>query len=343
MSKKKVAAINIGSSSVNIAFRDEKDNIKKLSETDIDSGHSEKVIELLKKSGLPSDVVLCHRVVHGGKRTSPVRLTESVIESLKKWEGVDGIHMIPELSVIQSLQDSFEQYAYFDTSFHQTIPKERTMYAIPEKYRDAGVRKYGFHGLSVKKASREKGEGIVLHLGSGCSLTAVQDGVSMDTTMGFTPLAGTAMRTRPGSIGPGVVAWLSKHEDDIFNFLNTECGWEAVAETKGFKDIVSSGKTKDVEATRLFVESVSRELHMLLRTVPDISYLVFTGGVGEHNAELRHRICLSIGPYKVGIDPDKNSNNSSKISTEDSDLDVYVFVAREEELMIEEVEKCISK
>ena len=296
--------------------------------------------EIAEELGVDESTEHVHRVVHGGDMSSPQDLDEDTVDSIEYYSRFASVHNPAELKVIRALQDRTNRpgKAVFDTSFHQSIPSHRRAYGIPDELYEAGVKQYGFHGISVRGATRPYSGGTVcLHLGSGCSVTAVYGGESKATSMGLTPFDGCLMRTRPGRLDPGVVLELCRHfdsADDVDTYLNESCGWEGMSD-ESLKDLVADdpqGFVPDV-----FVSSVVDELHRVAGAIPSVDQLVFTGGVGENNAVLRERICEEANLISVSLGDAANQDNDSVISSKSSPVQVIVHEAHEAETMIDMV------
>jgi acetate kinase len=243
----------------------------------------------------PADAV-GHRVVHGGERyTRPTPITDDVLRAIDRMRAVAPLQNGRTLDGIERARQALpgvRHVAVFDTGFHTSMPDGASTYALPERWRTAfGIRRLGFHGINVQwVASQVRAARLVVcHLGGGCSITAVRDGRSVDTTMGFTPLEGVPMATRSGSIDPGALLYLLKQRmvdlDDLDHGLEHESGLAGL----------SHGRSGDVReasdlALEVFVHRVAAAIGAMAVACGGLDHLAFTGGIGEHATEIRERI-----------------------------------------------------
>lgn len=267
------------------------------------------VVSFLQSRRLLSDVSLvAHRVVHGGEEFfSPVQVSVEVLEkltSLSSFAPLHNPHNIEGISAAQSIFPSAIHVAVFDTAFHSTLGKTQFLYPLPyEAYDDLGIRKFGFHGLSHSSVARfvQKKHGrhldtVSVHLGSGCSVCAISDGRSVDTSMGFTPLDGLMMGTRCGSIDPGVIFFLQDKGFDVARLLNEGSGWYGVSGISDFRTLVSSSDERAQLAFEMFCYRAACEINKVSTALgSSFDALVFTGGVGANSSEARSRICSHLG------------------------------------------------
>lgn len=290
-----------------------------------------------------------HRVVHGGENHSaPVRIDSTVIESLEALIPLARLHEPIEVEAIKGLaklSPGIPQVACFDTAFHHHRPSVDKLFAIPREYTAAGVRRYGFHGLSYEyiagRLPRLLGENaagarvVVAHLGSGASMCAMRDGKSIATTMGFTPLDGLMMGTRCGAIDPGVLLYaiqergMSAHE--VSEILYSRSGLLGVSGiSNDMRDLLASADPHAQEAIDLFVYRAVRELGALVAVLGGLDALVFTGGIGEHSHEIRAMICDKLRWLGIECDPDVNRAHSTLISSPASRIAACVIPTDEE-------------
>lgn len=284
-------------------------------------------VERLRAKGLLPVAAVGHRVVHGGPHfTAGVRLDDAVAAELAKVNDLAPLHNPPALAGIakaRELLPDVSHVAAFDTAFHRTIPEYARTYAVPWAWtHDWGVRKYGFHGLSHEYCSRRAAEMlgrvgdpgfkvVVAHLGGGCSLCAVRGGESVDTTMGFTPLDGLMMATRSGSVDPGVIDYvMRKHgltAEQVDHALNKESGLLGVSGVSAdFREVRKAADAGDVRAAlalAMFAYRVGVGVGAMAAAVGGLDALVFTGGIGEHDARLRADVCGRLGFLGVRSDP----------------------------------------
>jgi acetate kinase len=296
----------------------------------------------------PGDVdAVAHRVVHGGGRfREPVVIDAAVREQIFELEPLAPLHNAPALAAIgeaeQALPD-VPHMAVFDTAFHATIPDEAALYASPLHWRDEwGIRRYGFHGLSVQWATEQVAVShlVVCHLGGGCSVTAVRDGRSVDTTMGFSPLEGVPMTTRSGSIDPGALLYLLRERDldadALDHALNVDSGLEALSGlTGGMREIEAAARAGDRQAglaVGIFIHRVAGSVAAMAAAAGGIDALVFTAGIGERSALVRERVAERLGFLGVELDRSRNADAvpDCDVASEGSRVRVFVVRAREE-------------
>ena len=251
----------------------------------------------------PADAV-GHRVVHGGARyTEPVVIDDAVEEAIGELSRIAPLHNTPALRAIRDARAALPDVphvAVFDTAFHSTIPEEASTYAIPQRWRDRGVRRYGFHGLAVQSVvSRLDAARIVAcHLGGGCSVTAVENGRSIDTTMGFTPLEGVPMATRSGSVDPGALVYLLRERGLTVEELD-----EALEHDSG---LAALGGLDDPLGFAVYTYRIAGAAAHMAMALGGIDVLAFSGGVGENRADVREAIAgrvAFVGYFGVEVVP----------------------------------------
>ena len=292
-----------------------------------------------------------HRVVHGGSRYStPVFIDQSVLEELEKLIPLAPLHQPHNLEAIRAFQEimpELPQVACFDTAFHCTQPDIAQRVALPRHFIDEGVRRYGFHGLSYEYINSvlpsldpalEKAKVIVAHLGNGASLCAIQDGQSIATTMGFSPLDGLVMGTRCGSLDPGVLLYLmdayGMDAKSLGHLLYYESGLLGVSGVSNdMRTLLASDDLYAREAVDLFVYRISREIGSLAAALKGLDTLVFTGGIGEHSAEIRAQVCRQVAWLGLELDVAANQSAKQRISTTNSSISAWV-VETDENRMI---------
>ena len=252
------------------------------------------------------------------------------------------LHNAPALAAIKEARKTLPDLphvAVFDSAFHATIPEEAATYALPAKVRqDWGIRRYGFHGLSVQWASERVRVPrlVVCHLGGGCSVTAVRDGRSVDTTMGFTPLEGVPMATRPGSVDPGALLYLLEHHltlEELNQLLEHESGLAGLSGLSGdVRQLESSSAPAARLALAVFTYRVATAVGAMATALGGLDALVFTAGIGENSASVRAAACERLG--FLGVELDRQANESARpdatVSTPDSPVRVVVLEARED-------------
>jgi acetate kinase len=276
-------------------------------------GTAERLESLADATGRVEAVA--HRVVHGGPRfREPVVIDSDVRAQIFELESLAPLHNAPALRAIEAAEaalPNLPQVAVFDTAFHATIPEAAATYALPRPWREEwGVRRYGFHGLSVQWSAEQVRVSrlVVCHLGGGCSVTAVLDGRSVDTTMGFSPLEGVPMATRSGSVDPGALVYLLREQgvavDELDEALNTESGLKGLAGAGGdMRQLEERMKAGDPEATlafAVFVHRVAAAVGAMSVATRGLDALVFTAGIGEGSALVRSSVCERLGHLGVG-------------------------------------------
>lgn len=302
-----------------------------------------------------------HRVVHGGEKyASSVLIDEEVIKNLDEFTKLAPLHNPPNIigiNACKALMPNTPMVAVFDTAFHQTMPEKAFMYPIPyELYENDHIRRYGFHGTSHKYVAGKVAEWmdkdikglkiITCHLGNGVSVTAVDGGKSVDTTMGFTPLDGIIMGSRSGSIDPAIVTYLVKEKgysiDEVNEILNKKSGVLGVSGIgTDFRDIRSAVENDNNPRAKLTMDiygyQIKKQIGAYAAAMAGVDAIVFTAGIGEHAPEIRVRALTNMEFLGINIDVEKNNNQNigdgMEISTSDSKVKVYV-IPTNEELMI---------
>lgn len=298
-----------------------------------------------------------HRIVHGGARFhEPVRLNHGMLEQLARLIPLAPLHQPHNLAPVRALarlMPDLPQVGCFDTAFHASNPPVAQRFALPRALHDAGVRRYGFHGLSYEyiasrlphvDARAAQGRTVVLHLGNGSSMCALAQGRSVASTMGFTALDGLVMGTRCGAIDPGVLLWLMDERGmdarQIEHLLYSQSGLKGVSGLSAdMRTLLASDSEHAREAVDLYVYRIGRELGSLAATLGGLDAIVFTAGIGEHASAVRARICEGAAWLGVKLDASANQGDcppeggSLRISAPDSGVHVWVLPT-DEELMI---------
>ena len=298
-----------------------------------------------------------HRVVHGGdKYADSVIINDDVIDTVKELSDLAPLHNPANIMGIEASEKAFpkaKQIACFDTAFHQTMPKDRYIYAVPYSwYEKYGIRKYGFHGLSHKYIANRAMELldkefcniIVCHLGQGGSISAVRDGICIDTTMGFTPNSGTIMGSRSGDIDYGIIPYIMKKEnlsiEEVDTILNKKSGMLGISGiSSDFRDIDEAiGKKDDMAilAHHAYVNSIVKYISQYYVELNGVDAICFTAGVGENAPHIRRMVMDRLSCLGIKCDREANDNIRGKeaiISTKDSSVKCYV-IPTDEELMI---------
>jgi acetate kinase len=290
-----------------------------------------------------------HRVVHGAQQFStPVVLDTAMIEALRGFIPLAPLHQPHNLAGIDAMRAALPglpQVACFDTAFHRSQPDVAQLFALPRAITAEGVRRYGFHGLSYEYIAdvlpqhlgdeRANGRVIVAHLGNGASMCAMQGRRSQASTMGFTAVDGLMMGTRTGNLDPGVLLYLMDYRKmdvkALTNLLYKESGLLGVSGiSQDMRVLLDSPAPEAREAVDLFCYRIVREIGSLAAALGGLDALVFTGGIGEHGAPVRERVCACLGWLGVELDAGKNAANAAKISTSNSQVDVCVIPTNEE-------------
>jgi acetate kinase len=286
-------------------------------------------------------------VVHGGARfREPVVLDEEVKGAIRELSSLAPLHNEPALEAIESAQRALPDVphvAVFDTAFHATLAEEAAIYAVPRQWTEEwGVRRYGFHGISVQWAAQSVPVPrlVVCHLGGGCSITAVRDGRSVETTMGFSPLEGVPMTTRSGSIDPGALLYLLRERSlgvaDLDRALEHDSGLKGLSGGSGdvreLEEAEASGDERARLALAVYVYRIAAAVAASVAALGGLDALVFTAGVGEHSAAVRERVCKRLAFLGVALDSAANASADADVdvAAPGSAVRVHVVRAREE-------------
>lgn len=357
-----ILVLNIGSSSIKYdLFSGEETVLRGYLERvkDYSKGIRQIVAEI-KSKGLGVDAI-GHRVVHGGTHSKSVRLNTNKVRELDKISELAPLHNIPEVKGIRTCMKLFKvpQVAIFDTAFHSTIPEHAYTYAIPSdlaaKHK---IRRYGFHGTSHHYVANEaaklmrkpisKCKIITCHLGNGCSICAVSEGKSVDTSMGFTPLEGLVMGTRCGDMDPAIVPFLEKKAkmkaSDIERVLNHKSGLYGLCGKTDMRDI-NSARVRDKKsqlAHDVFCYRLVKYIGAYAAAMNGLDCIVFTGGIGEHAWWVREQVLESLSYLGLRYSKKKNCQSALHISTNMSKIWVFAIPTNEELMMCREVRKVLS-
>ena len=308
-----------------------------------------------------------HRVVHGGEEFSkPTIINESVVKQIEKLIPLAPLHNPANLEGIKSSIEhcpNVPQVAVFDTAFHSSIPPHAYMYALPyETYEKNGVRRYGFHGTShhfiAKEAAKylnidiDKLNAITLHLGNGASMSAVKNGKSIDTSMGLTPLEGLIMGTRCGDIDPAIIFYLARVEglniDELDNMLNKKSGLKGICGNNDMReigDMSENGDEKAKLALEMFSYRIKKYIGSYSAVLGRVDCLIFTGGIGENDIEVRKNSCLNLENLGISLDLEANNQRAKEIievNTKQSKVKVLVIPTNEELEIALQVKSLIS-
>jgi acetate kinase len=304
---------------------------------------------------------IAHRVVHGGEiYHKPVVVDAEVIAALRKIEPLAPLHNPANINCLVACQKlGVPQVAVFDTAFHHTIPKEKFLYGLPyEYYEKYGIRKYGFHGISheyitqlmkeyysIKK--KKKFNIIVCHLGNGCSITAVKNGKSLNTTMGFTPIDGLIMGTRVGHLDPMAATYIEKVEGigfaELDNILNKKSGLLGISGYQDMRTLWKNNKDPKAKlAMKMFADRVTHYIGAYIAELNGVNGIIFTGGIGENAYYIRKDVLKNFEYLGLKIDNAKNKKNDFIISGKGSRVECFVIRSNEEFMMAEEAKKLLK-
>lgn len=358
-----VEAINLSNSSITINHKTEKISVKSHQEA------LQKSFSLLLKSGLIKNLkdisLIGHRVVHGGEKyRDSVRITSAVIKEIQSLCELAPLHNPPNLSGILSCQKLFpsaRQIAVFDTAFHQSIPKKAFLYALPlELYTNHKIRRYGFHGINhqhvsqeatkiLKKVRKPSARLISCHLGNGCSITAIKNGKSIETSMGFTPLEGLVMGTRSGDIDPALPHYLGKtlkkSPAEIELLLNKQSGLLGLTGlSSDMRVIHAAAKKKNPQALlalEIYAYRIVKYIASYIGLLGGVDAIIMTAGVGENAFYVRKAIFDYFRTY-IDLDPRKNRQNAQFINSPGSPTAILIIPANEELKIAQECIKLSS-
>lgn len=321
------------------------------------AGHGEAVQHLVGWLGSRFDLrqlgAIGHRVVHGGPRLiEPCWVDEAVLEELRRMAPFDPEHLPGEIKLIEAFAEATphaRQAVCFDTQFHKNLPQVAKLLAIPRKYAEKGIHRYGFHGLSYSFLLDElvrldpavaAGRVVLAHLGNGASMAAVLNGKCVDTTMAFTPTAGLVMSTRSGDFDPGLVRYLIEEEKlsvaQFHELVNHRSGLVGLSETSSdMRDLMArrAADARAAEAIAIFCYQAKKTIGAFAAALGGIDALVFSGGIGENASEVRAMICDGLGFLGIVLDGPRNQTGDGAISSDASRALVRV-VHTDEELTI---------
>ncbi len=295
-----------------------------------------------------------HRIVHGGNQyAEPQLVTSALLAYLKNLIPLAPDHLPQEIQAIEtlkSLQPGLPQAVCFDTAFHRTMPRVAQLYGLPRALADEGIIRYGFHGLSYEyivqalaQAAGERvarGRVIVAHLGNGCSLCAIREGQSVETTMGFTPTGGLTMSTRSGDLDPSIIFYLLEHKKrspaEVNEILNKRSGLLGLSGlSSDMQDLLQKAPSdpRAEEAIAVFCYVAKKFLGALTAALGSLETLIFTGGIGENAAPIRERICAGLEDFGIRLDSNANNCNEAVISSADARVTVRVMATDEEAII----------
>ncbi len=304
-----------------------------------------------------------YRIVHPGPtHNEHERITPKLLQDLKAAVAFAPLHDPSAIEVIHETMQRFPaagHFACFDTVFHRTMPAEATTYALPAEYRKQGVRRYGFHGLScesvvwqMKRLVPLPQRMVIAHLGSGCSVTALRNGESVDTSMGMTPTGGLVMGTRPGDLDPGALLFLFRKQDsgdaatELQTMLNKQSGMVALTnlpnDMRGVRRAAEAGDAQALLALKIFTRSIRKTIGGYAWLLGGLDAIVFTGGIGEHDATTRSEVLAGLEAMGIALDNERNSARMSsvrEVHASGSATPIYIFPAQEDLMIARHVEQ----
>ncbi len=316
------------------------------------------VLDLLERRGLPALDAVGHRLVHGGPtHTTPERLDARLMESLRKLAPLAPLHLPGELSVIEAVSARFPalpQVVCFDTAFHHRMPEEARRLPLPRALWDAGIRRYGFHGLSYeyivwRLGPAARGRTIIAHLGNGASMAAVRDGLPVDTTMGLTPTGGFMMGTRSGDLDPGVLLYLLREKgydsERLDRLVNDESGLLGVSGLSPDMKTLLERRGREpaaAQAVAMFCYQLRKHIGALAAALGGLDTLVFTGGIGERAAPVRWEACQGLDHLGLRLDAESNAAHADTVSRRDSRCVVRIIPTQEDLMIARHVRKALA-
>ncbi len=332
------------------------------------AGGMQRIAEWLRGAGLTAEAV-GHRVVHGGaKFREPTVLDDTVVAAIHELEALAPLHNGPSLAGIRACRaafgDALPMVAVFDTAFHASLPERAWRYAIPRELTERhGIRRYGFHGISYRAAltryavltgrPEARATIVALHLGSGCSAVAIENGRSVDTSMGLTPLEGLVMGTRSGDIDPSIVGRLSRAEsapvEEVERWLNGRSGLLGLSgRSNDLRDLLEHERADSgaAIAVEIFCYRIRKYIGAYLAALGGAQAVVFTGAIGERSAEVRARICQGLECFGLVLDARANAGATGgerRISATDARLEAFVIPADEESEIARDTARALNR
>jgi acetate kinase len=316
------------------------------------------LLQLLPDGARRSIGAVGHRVVQGGAFTQPALIDDEVVRAIEAGQRLAPLHNRPSLDGIVASREELPDVpmvAVFDTTFHSTLPQYASQYALPQELTlKHGLRRYGYHGIAhrsmterfaeVAGASADSVSLITLQLGNGCSATAVRDGVSVDTSMGFTPLEGLIMGTRPGDLDPGALTYLLREAvvsaGELDDILNHRSGLLGISGSSGDMATLlaeeAQGHPRAHDAIEMFCYRVRKYIGAYIAVLGRVDSIVFGGGIGERSPEIRRRVCEPLEPLGVRLDGGRNAaltDAEGRFSTDDSGIAAWVIPSDEEHII----------
>jgi acetate kinase len=317
-------------------------------------------LDTIAREAAFTPLAIGHRIVHGGtNHPRPERVTPDLLADLRRLAPIDPTHMPQALALIDAMERRYPglpQFACFDTAFHGVMPLVARQYPLPRATWDAGIRRYGFHGLSCESIlatlrdldpRAAGGRLLIAHLGNGASVTAVRDGASVDTTMGFSPTGGLMMGTRSGDLDPGVITYLATSgysPDALEHLVTAEAGLLGVSGVSSdMEHLLARTDSADArEAIALYCYTARKHIGALAAVLNGIDAIVFTGGIGEHAPSIRAGICAGLDYLGVAVEHDANAANESMISPSGSPVSVRVLATDEDAVIAGHVRRLLG-
>jgi acetate kinase len=351
----RVLTVNAGSSSLKLRLLDSEDAILAEDELALEEGRiDQEALGAALDSPLGEAQAIGHRIVHGGQRfRSAVEIDADVELALRGLSELAPLHQAKSLAALDAVGALFPDLpavACFDTAFHATLPASASTYALPGDWTDRwGLRRYGFHGLShawvarrtpeLLGAARPNLRIVSCHLGSGASLCAIREGVSLDTTMGFTPLEGLVMATRSGSVDPGMLMWLLERgaldATEVANALERRSGLLGLCGSADMRELLSRAEAGEERATlalKVYLRSLRGQIAAMAAALGGVDVVVFTGGVGERSPELRELAVEGLAFLGLAIESGRNraASGDADVSSPQASVATLVLAARED-------------
>lgn len=362
----RVLVVNAGSSSLKLSLLDEADEVMARTELEAPNGkfNADSLATALER--LAAFDASAHRVVHGGPELhGPSVVTQALISHLETLAPLAPLHSRPALHALAEIRRRFPSkpaVACFDTAFHSNLPAAAREYALPRKWREKGVRRYGFHGLSHAWVARRAAEMlnrpapelriVSCHLGAGASLAAIAGARSVDTTMGFTPLEGLMMSTRAGSVDPGALVWLQRHAGVSVTSLEQgllhESGLCGLAGTGEMTEVLERAATRDADAALaldVYVHRLAAGIAAMSASLGGPDVVAFTGRIGERADRIRELACERLGFLGIALDPLRNErvDGDAVVSPDGARVDVLVIESREDIQMASETRALLER
>jgi acetate kinase len=347
-----VLALNSGSSSLKFGmYRVDSAGAKKVFSESVATGdHPDaisRIVSVLAASGVPPPDAIGHRIVHGGPALRQhCRIDDAVLRQLKAAAAFAPLHTPAALALIGFAQVHFPgvpQVACFDTQFHVGLPEVARVLPIARELQSQGIQRYGFHGLSLESVLRQLGDDlpqrlVIAHLGNGASITAVRSGQSIDTSMGLTPSGGVIMGTRSGDLDPGVLVYLMREKEfdpgRLERLVDQRSGLLGISGLSGDMRRLHEAAASNPDACLaidMFCQSVRKQVAAMIAVLGGLDTLVFTGGIGENDAQVRAQICADLSWLGVSLDETRNRAAANPLSDGASRCQVLVLASQEDE------------